>query len=61
MTLAPYVFQICPSLPLAHEGFIQVAVRAKHDKEKDQRKKIRDAAKGVQEDRLPSALDIFRR
>lgn len=39
---------------------LKVALREKLLKERGQRKKARDAAKGIQEDRLPSALDRFR-
>ena len=38
----------------------KVALREKLQKEREQRKKARDATKGLQEDRLPSALDRFR-
>lgn len=44
----------------AHYFPLKVALREKLQKEKEQRKKARDAAKGIQEDRLPSALDRFR-
>lgn len=37
-----------------------VALRERLQKEKEQQKKARDALKGIQEDRLPSALDRFR-
>ncbi|KAF9788262.1 BING4CT-domain-containing protein [Thelephora terrestris] len=37
-----------------------VALKEKLQREREQRKKTRDLAKGVQEDRLPSALDRFR-
>lgn len=39
---------------------LQVALREKLQKEREQRKKARDAAKGIREDELPSALDRFR-
>ena len=45
-----------PCSPLS----LKVALREKLQKERDQRKKVRDAAKGIQENRLPSALDRFR-
>ena len=38
----------------------KVVLREKLLKEREQRKKVRDAAKGIPEDRLPSALDRFR-
>lgn len=45
---------------------IQVAIRAKLEKEKTERKKVREAAKAaengeVAQERKPSALDRFRR
>lgn len=43
----------------AHCFPLKVALREKLQKEREQRKKARDTAKGVQEDRLPSALDRF--
>jgi U3 small nucleolar RNA-associated protein 7 len=39
---------------------LKMALRERLLKERGQRKKVRDAAKGIQEDRLPSALDRFR-
>lgn len=45
---------------LAHCFPLKVALREKLQKEREQRKKARDATKGIKEDRLPSALDRFR-
>ena len=38
----------------------KVTLREKLQKEREKRKKARDAAKGISEDRLPSAIDRFR-
>ena len=40
---------------------MQVAVRAKLEKEKGERRRAREAAKGVPRDLKPSALDRFKR
>lgn len=53
------ISSLCSLVPLSSLS-LKVALREKMQKEREQRKKVRDAAKGVQEDRLPSALDRFR-